>query len=243
MQFHCLGLYQNDLYRNDFVSKWLVSLTLHTYNGRFSRIKWALTYSHVECVAWRFWLGALSNKGGRGQRNREEVGAGVREFRGFAARAPGSTKPPCYVGQQSWFPGSTCRLYLCIIFRGYLLFICRPKRGILSSLPAELEITGSVEVTDCFSRMFIASPRPNDQPLCHAVLVSLKLNVKMSSEGRQVYSSYFNLCEKLETTSSTMWTSCQKSSAEMVVPEDFVHRFKNCYNYIVATGQKMVSEK
>ena len=29
----------------------------------------------VACVAWRFWLGALSNKGGRGQRNREEIGA------------------------------------------------------------------------------------------------------------------------------------------------------------------------
>jgi len=98
----------------------------------------------------------------------------------------------------------TCTLFLCIIFSGYLLFACRPKRGILSSLPAELEITGSVEVADCFSRMFIASPRPNDQPLCHAVLVSLKLNVKMSSEGKQVYSCYFNLCEKLETVSSTM---------------------------------------
>lgn len=64
-----------------------------------------------------------------------------------------------------------------------------PKRGILSSLPAELEITGSVEVTDCFSRMFIASPRPNDQPLCHAVLVSLKLNVKMSSEDIKQFNS------------------------------------------------------
>ena len=124
-----------------------------------------------------------------------------------------------------------------------MLFTRRSKRGILSSLPAELEITGSVEVTDCFSRMFIASPRPNDQPLCHAVLVSLKLNVKMSSEGKQVYSSYFNLCEILETTSSTMWTSCQKSSAEMVVLQDCIHRFKSCYNCIVATGQKMVSEK
>ena len=29
----------------------------------------------VACVAWRFWLGALSYKGGRGQRNREEIGA------------------------------------------------------------------------------------------------------------------------------------------------------------------------
>ena len=29
----------------------------------------------VACVAWRFWLGKLSNKGGRGQRNREEIGA------------------------------------------------------------------------------------------------------------------------------------------------------------------------
>ena len=58
----------------------------------------------LACVAWRFWF--LSNKGGRGQKNREEIGAGAtelsasplvlarlaREFRGFAARAPGSTK-------------------------------------------------------------------------------------------------------------------------------------------------------
>ena len=65
------------------------------------------------CVAWQFWLGALSNKGGRGQRNREEIGfyffiflaalqlvlvRFAREFRVFAARAPGSTKPPSYAG-------------------------------------------------------------------------------------------------------------------------------------------------
>ena len=31
----------------------------------------------LACVAWRFWLGELSNKGGRGQRNREEIGAGA----------------------------------------------------------------------------------------------------------------------------------------------------------------------
>ena len=31
----------------------------------------------LACVAWRFWLGAQSNKGGRGQRNREEIGAGA----------------------------------------------------------------------------------------------------------------------------------------------------------------------
>ena len=29
----------------------------------------------LACVAWQFWLGALTNKGGRGQRNREEIGA------------------------------------------------------------------------------------------------------------------------------------------------------------------------
>ena len=62
----------------------------------------------LACVAWRFWLGALSNKGGRGQRNREEIGAEAsfplvlarfaREFRGYAAPAPGSAKPPCYAG-------------------------------------------------------------------------------------------------------------------------------------------------
>ena len=31
----------------------------------------------IACVAWRFWLGELSDKGGRGQRNREEIGAGA----------------------------------------------------------------------------------------------------------------------------------------------------------------------
>ena len=31
----------------------------------------------IACVAWRFWL--LSNKGGRGQKNREEIGAGATE--------------------------------------------------------------------------------------------------------------------------------------------------------------------
>ena len=31
----------------------------------------------IACVAWRFWLGVLSNKGGREQRNREEIGAGA----------------------------------------------------------------------------------------------------------------------------------------------------------------------
>ena len=35
----------------------------------------------VACVAWRFWLGALSNKGGRGQRNREEIGRPARQNR------------------------------------------------------------------------------------------------------------------------------------------------------------------
>ena len=35
----------------------------------------------VACVAWQFWLGALSNKGGRGQRNREEIGWEQRQNR------------------------------------------------------------------------------------------------------------------------------------------------------------------
>ena len=67
----------------------------------------APTVASVACVAWRFWLGALSNKGVQGQRNREEIGAEAtfyfsrgfaREFRGYAAPALGSTKPPCYAG-------------------------------------------------------------------------------------------------------------------------------------------------
>ena len=42
----------------------------------------------LACVAWPFWL--LSNKGGRGQKNREEIGAG---------------KPPCYAGYRFIRPG------------------------------------------------------------------------------------------------------------------------------------------
>ena len=41
----------------------------------FKNMKVGALKLNVACVAWRFWLGALSNKGGRGQRNREEIGA------------------------------------------------------------------------------------------------------------------------------------------------------------------------
>ena len=67
--------------------RWCTSLVV-CYTAVFSVV--TQRSSPLACVAWRFWLGALSNKGGRGQRNRE--------FRGLAARAPGSTKPPCYTG-------------------------------------------------------------------------------------------------------------------------------------------------
>ena len=35
------------------------------------------SFKIARCVAWWFWLGAQSNKGGRGQRNREEIVAGA----------------------------------------------------------------------------------------------------------------------------------------------------------------------
>ena len=42
------------------------------------------TTAILACVAWRFWLGALYNKGGRGQRNREEVSFAARGLRRYA---------------------------------------------------------------------------------------------------------------------------------------------------------------
>ena len=67
---------------------------------------WAVPrfFSALACVAWRFWLGALSNKGGREQRNREEIGAEA--TRALRARisllrrscAQLDKKPPCYAG-------------------------------------------------------------------------------------------------------------------------------------------------
>ena len=80
---------------------------MKTFNELTSRSSSKAVVDEIACVAWRFWLGALSNKGGRGQRNREEIGAEAtfyfsrgfaREFRGYAAPAPRSTKPPCYAG-------------------------------------------------------------------------------------------------------------------------------------------------
>ena len=51
----------------------------------------------VACVEWRF-LGAQSNKSGRGQWNREEIGEGATYacFCGFAALS--CSRPPCYAG-------------------------------------------------------------------------------------------------------------------------------------------------
>ena len=45
-----------------------------TTKGKTSRLPFGV---NVACVGWRFWLGALNNKGRRGQRNREEIGAGA----------------------------------------------------------------------------------------------------------------------------------------------------------------------
>ena len=52
---------------------------------------WFLIIIDIARVTWRFWLGALSNIGRRGQRNREEIGAGASPlfrapFCGFAAQ-------------------------------------------------------------------------------------------------------------------------------------------------------------
>ena len=41
-------------------------------------------FANLACVAWRFWLGELSNKGGRGQRNREEAMNPGRRFLFFS---------------------------------------------------------------------------------------------------------------------------------------------------------------
>ena len=50
------------------------------YNSSWTDSSAARKTERVACVAWRFWLGALSNKG---------------------ARTPGSTKPPCYAGYRT----------------------------------------------------------------------------------------------------------------------------------------------
>ena len=54
----------------------------------FNHLRVSLTGRAVAYVAWRFWLGALSNKGRRGQRNREEIGAGATLVFIFLAASP-----------------------------------------------------------------------------------------------------------------------------------------------------------
>ncbi|XP_078363340.1 bridge-like lipid transfer protein family member 2 isoform X2 [Oculina patagonica] len=56
------------------------------------------------------------------------------------------------------------------------------KLSILSKLPAELEVTNSVEVTDCSTSMFISHPHQNEQGLCRAVLTSLTGDMKISAQ-------------------------------------------------------------
>ena len=47
-------------------------VTKRVFNGACTSTE-PCSIFYLACVAWRFWLGELSNKGGRGQRNREEV--------------------------------------------------------------------------------------------------------------------------------------------------------------------------
>ena len=90
--------------QSSFVLMWKKKQTRQTRSTRAMCLAWRSPFSfdtarvawrNVACVAWRFWLGALSNKVGRGQRNREEIGAeatwktytGFYFSRGFAARS------------------------------------------------------------------------------------------------------------------------------------------------------------
>ena len=55
---------------------------MHFYDNKTFQVEiWPISRLNdsqtLACVGWRFWSGALSNKGGRGQRNREEIGAGA----------------------------------------------------------------------------------------------------------------------------------------------------------------------
>ena len=50
----------------------------HVYTvNLFKLLTVCLLWNKLACRAWRFWLCALSNRGGRGQRNREEIEAGA----------------------------------------------------------------------------------------------------------------------------------------------------------------------
>ena len=64
-----------------FRNKWKLGLNykltwpFHLIITDFQLVWQIISTALLAWVAWRFWLGALSNKVGRGQRNREEIGA------------------------------------------------------------------------------------------------------------------------------------------------------------------------
>ena len=64
-----------------------------------------------------------------------------------------------------------------------VLFLCRNKPGIFSKLPLELEFKGTMELTDLLSSVYVSSPHGNEKHECSIVLASLRVNVKMSSQG------------------------------------------------------------
>ncbi|XP_067034079.1 bridge-like lipid transfer protein family member 2 isoform X1 [Acropora muricata] len=56
------------------------------------------------------------------------------------------------------------------------------KPGIFSKLPLELEVEGTMELTDLLSSVYVSSPHGNEKHECSIVLASLRVNVKMSSQ-------------------------------------------------------------
>ena len=73
----------NELYLHDHTRTYSIAKAMfrnQNYNTgqlRYFDKNLSRTSKQVACVAWRFWSGALSNKGLRGQRNREEIGEGA----------------------------------------------------------------------------------------------------------------------------------------------------------------------
>lgn len=103
------------------------------------------------------------------------------------------------------------------------------KISILSRLPAELEVTTSIDMTDCSTSMFISLPHQNAQPLSQAVFTSLTGDVKMSAQdlhhvttGRELsINLQLENCYLYMDTSQTAFVEVSKNSVLLNTLQDY----------------------